>query len=592
MVQLKQDLSLPPGSTPYTYDRGLDIIKGDICSLKSITSKMDPAVKSITNFSSWLQSMQEIVNQQTEDFKKIENYLMRFGYSPTVEISSTSTSKTETAENIVSSDRRAEVHLMCSMRKTELKADKKSSTNHPQIHLASMHSSEQVNNATKTLEYQNTPLTTRAKVLQSYCPNSCGGSSYRLGHIMTVEQWMYGNESNNFEITPDVLPMKRRNREERDKINKGKDCNNVLVTYGLSDPVPQDNETSLDIVDTPVIPQTNNPLGNLRTPDEPALSEYTTQFLFPRLPTTKKENKFITEKICKNSNSRQVGSIIGHENNHSEQPARNITEKSCLNHGESPYNPCSLEDNTPEEPLLSKQSYSNHAEQTMSKTPEELVLSCHASIYHTTVDLSIMKEPVLLHQKSRPVSSGLENKKTPEEPIISYQSMEQVITKNNTKTPEEPVLSSQCYSPITTMKEDIIEGEKLCSSRTNVMNFDGNMPSSPQLSDITRSILSFQNQGYKMPPDFEEKAIDRFPFKQDKTTCLKDKSDIYGRSQFWPQTKLSPRENKFTYERKSEQEERKWHHQGTSFERYLGIDDIPTSPQLSETTQKLCIQKY
>nr|XP_027207968.1 uncharacterized protein LOC113801339 [Penaeus vannamei] len=81
VMDLKEEL-VTHDLKPHNYDRGLKCLKNDVKDLKKLTKDLQPKLASIENFSSYLQSMQELVTQQATDIEKIEKYLLTFGYTP------------------------------------------------------------------------------------------------------------------------------------------------------------------------------------------------------------------------------------------------------------------------------------------------------------------------------------------------------------------------------------------------------------------------------------------------------------------------------------------------------------------------------
>lgn len=553
VVELKEEL-VTHDQKPHNYDRGLRCLKNDVKDLKKLTEGLQHKLASIENFSSYLQSMQELVIQQATDIDKIEKYLLTFGYTPlpkqennakncevTVEVTGPSSEQKE----CVSPDSRppkeednpkaegtpvlSKVGLMVVQGKEILTVAAPKPVQAPsKVHLE-------------------TPITSK---IQSKCQDETKAifSLSSLSHsYMTVDQWLAGvNEP--VELTPDVLPTHKKPMRERLPQHIQSEKRDL---HQVETPPPRPkNPTPARETQRMEAPRPTTPPASQRkaisveacivpsTPNEPQLSEYTTSLL-----------SLINRKPVQEQEEPQV------------PRARQLHAA------------------TPEEPGLSTFITKSPREEKKAErvyTPEEPALS------YSEKKLAFVKD------------FNKENY-TPEEPVLSYKKPQNESENHkDERTPEEPFLSSahtKSYS-------------QSMSSFPCVQNSYAASPSSPQLSNITQSVLSFvqnpvpfhnshrqteQYHSHRNPTEPRKSEMPRLPsYHRSSSHPYNSEPGSFSRSMMDTlgyQTSFSELTGNQDKAQKSAKPA--WQRPGMAMEEFLKQDDVPASPQLSDVTQRI-----
>ncbi|XP_076048138.1 uncharacterized protein LOC143029288 [Oratosquilla oratoria] len=80
--KLKDDFSVPPRQRPQNYDRGIKELENETKALKEEMTQVQTQLKEVSTFASFIETTKEMVDQQAEDLKKMETYLQKYGYKP------------------------------------------------------------------------------------------------------------------------------------------------------------------------------------------------------------------------------------------------------------------------------------------------------------------------------------------------------------------------------------------------------------------------------------------------------------------------------------------------------------------------------
>ncbi|XP_068234500.1 uncharacterized protein [Palaemon carinicauda] len=587
---LKESLSQPARNAPHLYDRGLNMLKKEVQDLKTINEDAKKTQRSVQTFSNWLQSMQEFIDSKEEEINKLEKYLVKFGYVPmerpvaaTSGISPTlSGQETTTKEHVpckkdidsqnVKFEAKSQSAATSSLgirdhqgpgEKSEASADDRSKKERSKPNVT---------------DHKTTPASSqmRPSFLKKRDLESCTYGS----NSVTVEQWLEKVENCGFQVTPDVVQMRRV--PMREKLEVTQDYRS-MPKYDISEElVPDDSavisESSVD-PQTPIknsISTNKSSITNVcNTPVEPELSEYTTQFLksipYGRLNKPSFQDKESNSNIIPSSISGQCDS----------EEASSLPRKDV----KTPQNVISKLDKTPEEPVLSYLSADLESGRTVNKFPEEPVLTYQPSKHgiNTEVECRTPEEPVLSSLSKFTIADAPKTR-TPEEPVLSTQvsSMKQ-SAQADVVTPEEPLLSYQFYDRKSvntvnkgTPEEPVLSGYASAmlnsSSSQSHLGSQNDIPVSPELSDITRSLLSLQN---KM--NTNQYSCDTKP-QFSRNGKLIPQTE-YNKKSNWKGTNENVHDTKPT-------DNYHLHRPSTKVEK-LRMDELPPSPQLSETTMRL-----
>ncbi|XP_047475535.1 proteoglycan 4-like [Penaeus chinensis] len=546
VMELKEEL-VTHDQKPHNYDRGLRCLKNDVKDLKKLTEDIQHKLVSIENFSSYLQSMQELVVQQATDIDKIEKYLLTFGYAPlpkqekdakncevTVEVTGPSSEQ----KKCVSPDRPLK------------EEDNPKTEGTPVLSNVGLMvvQGKQIPTVTAPKPVQAQIETPIISKVQSKCQEETKPvfSLSSLSHsYMTVDQWLAGvNEP--VELTPDVLPkhkMPMRKQLPQHTQSEERDLHLVETT-----PPRQENPTPARETQRMEAPRPMTPPASQRkdisveaysapsTPNEPQLSEYTTSLL-----------SLINRKPIREHEEPQV-----------------------------PYTR-RLHAATPEEPGLSTFTTKSPREEKKSErvyTPEEPALS------YSEKKLAFMKnfnkenytpeEPVLSYKKPQGESENPEDERTPEEPFLSS-----AYTKSHSQSMSSFPFSKKSYAA---------------------------SPTSPQLSNITQSVLSFvQNP---VPSHSSHRQTEQYHSHRNPTEPRKSEMPRHSSSHRSSSHPYNPEPGSFsrsmmdtlryqtTYsELTSSQDEAQKSAKPARYrpgmEEFLKQDDVPASPQLSDVTQRI-----
>ncbi|XP_071550239.1 uncharacterized protein [Panulirus ornatus] len=435
---LKEQLNKPAGQNPQNYDRGLGILKKESQDLKKQSQEVREKLAEVTNFSSYLESVQELVNQQSNGIDKMEQYLKRYDYvppQPKITAEKVDDDKENVAENKEETSDRCSEETTTAI--TLYKSPVLSEVGQQVLQgkeLPMLTPSKQMNiSAYNNLK---TPVTSNTHPLQSsdITASSVSTSSLPWSNV-TVDEWLT-EAKETIKLTPDVLrvcklPVKEKVQyksaldmgEFKQPADNQKNQSHLIPFTGPS----PDDQPFEEPSDSPVNNASNLPLNGPGSPSEPEYSEYTMQLLALTVP--KQESGM-------NVNSIDLMDTC---------PKKNI--KSA----------------TPEEPSLLSFSSSNSRKIIMSGkdcTPEEPVLSYQ-------------------HHLSFSTTSNVDNE-TPEEPVLSYQHGNSTSHHTDKRTPEEPTLSTAYEGPV----------DNLSAFLQTPHRSHSEVPLSPELSEVTRSLLS------------------------------------------------------------------------------------------------------
>lgn len=536
---------------PHNYDRGLKCLKNDVKDLKKLTKDLQPKLASIENFSSYLQSMQELVTQQATDIEKIEKYLLTFGYTPlpkqeknakncevTVEVAGPPSEQKECG----SPDRPPQEEDNAKPKGTPVLSNVGLMVVQGKA-IPTVAAPKPVQAPSKA--HLETPIT--SKVQSKYEEETKGVCSLSsLSHsYMTVDQWLAG-VSEPVELTPDVLPAHRTSMRKRlpQRIQSEERDLHLVETP----PRRQENPTSARVTQRMEAPRPVTPPASQRkdtsevacsapaTPSEPQLSEYTTSLL-----------SLINRKPIQAYEEPQVP--------HARQ----------------------LHAATPEEPGLSTFTTESSREEKKAErvyTPEEPALS------YSEKKLAFVK------------NFNKENY-TPEEPALSYKKP-QSENHIDERTPEEPFLSS-AHSKSHPQGMSSFP----CPKKSYVTS-----PSSPQLSDITRSVLTYvqnpvpthssrrqteQHYSYRNPTEPRKSEMPHLPsYHRSSSHPYNSEPGSFSRSMMdtlgYQATFSEPTSSRDEAQKGAETAR---HRPRMAVEEFLKQDDVPASPQLSDVTQRI-----
>ncbi|KAG7155981.1 hypothetical protein Hamer_G012134 [Homarus americanus] len=510
------------------------------------------------NFSNYLETVQEHLIQQTCDIDKMERFLAKFGYVPLQQPSK------DPRPNIV-------VTTVAEGKQNVLDDQEKGTAEGPSEEVTTIGTSEGTpvlsNTGLLILQGKDVPEITATKQLLMSTSSRCGNiyetpvvrktqskqfhdeettSVSDTQSYLTVEQWLTGVEENN-DMTPNFVTMhKEPVRElaqqannytnECDQLSDGEESqpSQTPLTIRPSNSRTPEVVTSQPPSDPQIENMPKSVINKPSTPNEPYLSEYTMQIL-AAIPS-----------YCKDKRGTQ-------------DATDHLTDI-----------------------LLQKN--------TCTVTPEEPSLSCSSvnpKITYTSKEVFTPEEPVLSYQQSHSsiVSASKMEDKTPEEPVLSYHPSENVDSHKENKTPEEP-------KRFTSYKRRPAAEQVMV--RTNTPQRDlGELPCSPELSDITQSFLSLTRNSLANPQSLAPRR-DLYNTKstneQHKTLQPVHSLRVYEKPRHHPLGKSfsdNSYVNKQFHQEVSQSGKVAWHLRGIPMEEFVGVDDVPPSPQLSDITQKI-----
>ncbi|XP_066978072.1 uncharacterized protein [Macrobrachium rosenbergii] len=605
---LKESLSLPPRGAPHLYDRGLNRLKKEVQDLKDMNEEMKKNQRSLQNFSNWLQSMQEFVDKQVDDVDKLEKYLVKFGYVPvekpaTAVVISASLNQEVTVRKQISCSKDLESEAARSEAKSQSTTllDNKDCQSLKEKKISCEVNCEKVMNKPDLTEYQKTPTLGKMRPALSIKKNADAGS-YGSG-LVTVEQWLQGVDNSSLQVTPDVvrvknLPMKKQ------EINH--DCDKMPNI--ISESVPDDTgviSESLEVSQTPVkndIPTYKSSTVNVcDLPVEPKLSEYATQCLksvasnISGLPVEPELSEYTTQflkSIASNIRGNKASSqgkelyssnIPGTISNSAEQSDHKEPSHFSCNEDISAQNLVAKMDYNPEKPVLSNSTAELASGHGVNESRKEPLLSYQLSKHGTKIEVecetpkkpyaseyAIVKEVEIRHPEEPVLSAQMINRNhsvhaditTTKEPLLSYQSNEsEPVNSDSNRTSENLILSPDALPMLKS------------TNSSDHLGIQKDFPVSPELSDITVSLLSLQNRvdGQDYPNQYShENSKPQFSRNGKLISQVRQKeNDVKGSNGVEP----SGRKNL-------------WLSSGAAMEKF-SMDALPPSPQLSETTMKL-----
>nr|XP_045615646.1 uncharacterized protein LOC123768902 [Procambarus clarkii] len=522
---LKEEMSFPAGQKPHIYDIGLRKFKKEVQELKNLSNEVNQNLKVVTNFSGYLESMQEHLNQQATDICKMERYLAKFGYVPLqTQVSEEQNAVKEKKEGL-------------SIKQTLVTEDSQKSEEKPvSSSLVAEKSKDQVNISVPVIAQSNIGVkNTQPTNSRDGARLSVSLASLSRSHV-TVDQWLAGiEESGN--VTPDVLRKTSIRKKllhppvmEAGKSYQSSDGDKLQLETGLAVPHITDHKSKDTNLQIPTDPQfisvPKDSCCEYTPPCEPQFSEYTMQVLMMKPILGKKEES--KNDIAEDTVSAAELKIA-----------------------------CSV---TPEEPGLSLFS---------SVKPQLTVASNEIS--------------------------------TPEEPILPFQDYQ--ASKRVVNTPEEPVLPNHQQRHLHSQREMMFEEsaatihkekpvEQDVDKLKGVQKYHREFPCSPELSEITRSILSLTLQPQK--DLYNTKSCHEQLRNQPISSSSNSKNIEHGplersiSDNAYERKLLSRHSQDVTHPSELDQTSKmRWHHLGVSMEHFLNNDKLPLSPQLSDITQKI-----
>ncbi|XP_064108036.1 uncharacterized protein LOC135216586 [Macrobrachium nipponense] len=582
---------------PQFYDRGLNQLKKEVQDLKEMNEEMKKTQRSLQNFSNWLQSMQELLANN----RKLTTSV----------VSSASLNQEVTVKEQISSSKDFESEAARSEAKSQSTGtsllDTKDCQSLQEKKTSCEVSCKEGKNKPDLMEYQKTPTLGKMRSALSR-KKSVDAGSYGSG-LVTVEQWLQGVDNSNLQVTPDVVRMKKLPMKKQEISHDCDKMPNIMISESVPDDtgvtpeslevsqmpvknrIPTYKSSSINVCDLPVEPELSeyttqcekSVASNISgLPEEPELSEYTTQFL---------------KSVASNIRGNQVPSLRK-ELYSSNIPGTISNSSEQSDHKEPSYFSC--KENISAQNLFAKMDYTS--EKPVLSYPGAELASGHG------VDQS-QKRPPLSDQPSKHGTKIEVECETPKKPVISYASEYAVVKEVETRHPGESVLSAQMinrntsfHAEITTTKEPLPyqsnesesvnsdsnrTSEKLIlspdalpvlksSNSSDHLGIQNALPVSPELSDLTMSLLSLQNRmdGQDHPNQYShENSKLQFSRNGKLISQVRQKeNDVKSSNEVGCGVEPSSRKNL-------------WLSSGAAMK--FSMDALPPSPQLSETTMKM-----
>lgn len=416
-----------------------------------------------------------------------------------------------------------------------------------------------------------TPLTTKVQSVEPPRPAPSNAaplislSSLSHSHV-TVDQWLAGLEDG-VELTPDVIPANKQLHKKRfDFTQKHTEkplqsaethVHQTLLTVPSSS--SQNLAGHVTPVQTPRFARTKEPSRDtprdIGTPQEPELSEFTMRIL-SMVPAAHKQDT----KDTGNNPPVTTASVISTAT--PEEPQ--LSEFGCSR-------PKVTEEaknvGTPEEPVLSHQVPAAGISEQESCTPEEPVLSYQCT--STAAAHSATSDTI----SDKPASST-------QQPVIMATARGQRMHSSN------PTLSAAHGRPV----------DQLAPKAGTPLRSIAEIPDTPELSEVTQSILSLTNrygnsqshhprkdlyhtksvhEQHAAHSQFSSSVYDDGSSRNDKPQQNGCENSRESRSQLRQDSKLC-----------NEKQDGKLH-PVIPMEQFFGVSDIPPSPELSDITQKI-----
>ncbi|XP_050730451.1 uncharacterized protein LOC127005560 [Eriocheir sinensis] len=463
---LKQQLNQPPGKNPQTYDKGLSRLKTDIQELKELSEEVRKNLSSFNKFSGYLGDAKELVEEQMAGTEKMEQYLAQYGYvipekpepedSPSVEVTTPEESvEKKPEESSAAIDTNSHHHVT-----PELSIHGQMVLQHKELPILST-----AKKAASILpsHFSDTPITSRVPSTLETSSSFLMGSAIPKPYMM-MEDWLAGGtgREESLALTPDVISTKASQRNQPAPTRKETE---LEKSEHIEKTPPQATTAATDHTKAVSREYVLAPAGivpnKVTTPTEPTLSDFTASLL----------TQFNREKaVCGTSQLEEYGSG-------SVEPK--LTEIA-----------------TPEEPVLLSQQNPSLCTYEEEGTPEEPVLH-----YKGNLPLGMMQqqetleEPVLTYHKNLPyrIRGPTSDADIPKEPVVLYLQ----------RTPKALLASS------TLKKTTDHIPPKLTMSYVDESN---DIPKTPELSDMTRSILSLVPQQAPQQPHRDHHRDHHEPF--------------------------------------------------------------------------------
>lgn len=284
---------------------------------------------------------------------------------------------------------------------------------------------------------------------------------------MMMEDWLAGGKGGeeSLALTPDVISTKIKQRNQPAPPRKETE---LEESEHIQETPPQASTAATDhmkaVSHEHVLAPPGSVLSKVTTPTEPMLSEFTTSIL----------TQFSREKALSGTS----------------QPEE---------YGSGLVEPKLTEIATPEEPILLSQQNPSLSTYQEERTPEEPVLHYKEDLPLSMMQQQKLEEPVLTYHKNLPyrIRGPASDADIPKEPVILYQQM----------TPKA-LLS---HSTLDRKTKDSVPPKVTLS----YLKDSDDVPKTPELSDMTRSILSLVPQQATQQPhrdhhrDYQEPYLHR-----------------------------------------------------------------------------------
>ncbi|KAK4315809.1 hypothetical protein Pmani_012966 [Petrolisthes manimaculis] len=564
------NLNQPAGEKPYSYDTTLKALNKDVQEVKTAFKEIRKQLLPTSKFSDYIEAMEELLNTQKKDIDKMEHYLTKFSYTPLPKPVE-KFSMMEAAQN----EDQQKMEEDCDRNVADgVLRGTPVLTSQLSVNPSVQHISHQASASIKS-EPQDTPVSSkmeRVGVEINVVPPDA--ETHKLGVNLLSEE--NGNDAPTPVIMPSNNPLWRNiiTVQEDDQLHQP--VGHMYKQIGAGNQLQRPDGHMSNRIPLPI------------TPEEPHLSEYTMQLLSSLRSAGSNHNNTYSTINVPHTIERGTTDISADP---IESQLAYSEGEMCTPEEPTLYNPISksqFEYTSPSEPVLSCEVRQLKDIFRDNKTPEEPALSCEVGLNKGNLrDKKVPEEPALFYEAGFNKKDQRDNK-TPEEPVLFYGAGHRNGNYRENKTPEEPELLTMCRSrPVEHYASKLVETDR---------GYDNDLPFSPELSEVTRSVLSLSTRAHQ--PIHQGPSNTTHYNKPRQHRVGPSFSDVYSQlsakpspDQQQPREVLQPLNRNLRTNFSSGVEKSTLtvptYSSSTTMENFLGIDAMPPSPQLSEVTQRI-----